>query len=217
MDPFPDGLQGYQISDVDGNYLLEFDVVDTGAKGVTSLSMNYFIADTGYEGDGTNNASGSDRLRIYIKNLTNSTEIDILDTTGNDINDLAIQGFWISSNVDLSGLGGAIVQLVIEARTNSGAEAFFFDNINFEQLIGFDDFNSSQFTIHPNPATEGYLSFDSSTSGVKEIIVYDILGKQVINTILAAEKLDISNLNSGVYIIKVVQGEASETKKLIVK
>ena len=216
-DPFPDGLQGYQISDVDGNYILEFDTVDTGTNNVNSMSMDYYIADTGYEGDGTSNSSGSDRLRIYIKDLTNTAEIDILDTTGMDINDLEIQGFWISSNLDLSGLGGAIVQLVIEARTNSGAEAFFFDNILFDQLTGIDDFNADQFAILPNPSSESYVAILSSISGAKEVQVYDILGKQLINTMITADRLDISKLNSGIYILKIHQGESSTTKKLIVK
>ena len=216
-DPFPDGFQGYQISDVDGNYQLEFDIVDTGTNNISSMSMDYYIADTGYEGDGTINASGSDRLRIYIKDLTNTAEIDILDTTGMDINDLEIQGSWISSNLDLSSLGGAIVQLVIEARTNSGAEAFFFDNILFDQLAGIDDFNTDQFTILPNPSNESYVDILSSISGTKEVEVYDILGKQVINTMLTANRLDISKLNSGIYILKIHQGEAYTTKKLIVR
>ena len=216
-DPYPNGSQGYQISDVDGNYLLEFDIVDTGTNNVTSLSMDYFIADTGYEGDGTINASGSDRLRIYIKDLTNATEIDILDTTGTDINDLGIQGSWISANVDLSSLGGANVQLVVEARTNSGAEAFFFDNILFVQLIGFEDFNKNQFTMHPNPATSGFVNIASSIIGSKEIVVYDVLGKQLINTVLTENRLNISNLNSGIYIVQITQGGASTTKKLVVK
>ncbi len=216
-DPFPDGLQGYQISDVDGNFLLEFDTVDTGVNGVHALTMDYFIADTGFEGDGTVNEPGSDRLRIYVKDLTNSTEIDILDTTGNDINDLAIQGSWISANVDLSGLGGATVQLVIEARTNAGTEAFFFDNIIFQQLTGFDDFNHNLFSLHPNPTTAGYIDIVSANEGTKEVAVYDILGKQVIKTSLATDRLDISELNSGIYVLKIVQGEASATKKLVVK
>lgn len=215
--PYPNGTQGYQMSDIDGNFLLKFDTVDTGANAVMALTMDYFIADSGYEGDGTVNESGSDRLRIYLKNLTNATEIDILDTTGSDINDLGIQGSWISANVDLSGLGGAIVQLVIEARTNAGSEAFFFDNIVFQQLVGFDDLIMDQFAMHPNPATNGHVNIVSSTTGIKEVAVYDILRKQVISTTMATDRLDISNLNTGIYIVKIVQGIASTTKKLVVK
>ncbi|RMA66353.1 T9SS type A sorting domain-containing protein [Ulvibacter antarcticus] len=216
-DPYTDGTQGYQISDADGNYILEFDAIDTGATGVITLTMDYFIADTGYEGDGTVNESGSDRFRIYLKDLTNTTEIDILNTTGSDINDLAIQGFWNNANVDLSTLGGATVQLVVEARINAGVEAIYLDNIVFDQLIGTQDFAQDQFSMFPNPATRGYVNISSTTSGAKNVAVYDVLGKQVISTTLTGDRLDISDLNSGIYIVKISQGNTSMTKKLVVK
>ena len=73
------------------------------------------------------NESGSDRLRIYVKDLTNGTELDILDTTGSDINDLGIEGSWISGSAPV--LPNTTVQLVIEARVNASSEEFFFDNV----------------------------------------------------------------------------------------
>jgi len=215
--PYPDGAQGYIMSDIDGNFILEFDPIDTGVNNITSMTMDYFIADTGYEGDGTQNETGSDRLRIYIKDLTNATEIDILDTTGNDINDLEIQGAWIHADLDLSPLIGSTVQLVIEARTNSAAEAFYFDNIIFSSLVGFENSNKDAFTLYPNPATNGYISIISESKELKHITVYDILGNERLNTSLSEEKLDISQLHSGVYILKIIQGPNYMTKKLIVK
>ncbi|NND64120.1 MAG: hypothetical protein HKN48_13090, partial [Flavobacteriaceae bacterium] len=98
---YTDGLQGYQISDADGNFILEFDTVDLTGTSAPGMSIDYFIAETGYEGDGTVNESSSDRLRIYVKDLTNATEIDILDTTGSDINDLGIEGTWINGLASL--------------------------------------------------------------------------------------------------------------------
>ena len=86
--PFPDGVQGYKISDVDGNFILKFDEFELTGIGA-EIFINYFIADTGFEGDGTENASGSDRVRIYLKNLTDNTEQDILNSTGKNINDLS--------------------------------------------------------------------------------------------------------------------------------
>ena len=50
-----------------------------------------------------------------------------------------------------------------------------------------------------------------------EVAVYDILGKQVINETVANKTLDVSELNAGVYIMKVSQNEASITKKLVVQ
>ncbi|CAM3317158.1 T9SS type A sorting domain-containing protein [Aequorivita lipolytica] len=213
-DPYTDGVQGYKISDVDGNYILTFDAVDLAGVGSPSISLDYFIAETGYEGNGTVNSSGSDRLRIYIMDLTNSTEIDILNTEGSDINDLGIEGSWITGSVNLA--TNTNVQLIIEGRTNAGPEAFFFDNIVFAGTLGSSQQTLDQFAMYPNPATKGYVNITSRVSGAKNVSIFDVLGKQVIKTTLVDDRLDISKLNSGVYILKIEQEKTSTTKKLVV-
>ena len=47
--------------------------------------------------------------------------------------------------------------------------------------------------------------------------VYDILVKQIINAAVVSGRLDVSTLNTGVYIVKLTQGTATTTKKLIVQ
>ncbi len=214
MDPYTDGSQGYEISDVDGNFTLTFDTVAIGTTTAT-LSIDYFLSETGYEGDGTVNTSGSDRLRIYVKDLTNTTEFDILNTTGSDINDLMIEGAWITGTAAL--LPNTSIQLVIEARTNASVEAFFFDNMRVDGILGTNNFQADQFSIFPNPASRGFVNISSKVAGEKKVAVYDVLGKQVINTTLVGDRLDIAALTSGVYIIKISQGNTSTTKKLVVK
>jgi hypothetical protein len=211
--PFPEGQQGYEISDVDGNFILEFDPVIAISP---TISVDYYISETGYEGDGTSNTSGSDRLRIFIKDLGDNTEYDLLNTTGNDINDLGIEGSWNTVSLSIENSPNITVQLIIEARTNSGSEAFFFDNISFEQLLGDRKFESDYFAMYPNPNDKGYVNITSKTDGIKEVIVFDILGQQVINTRLTSERLDISALSGGIYIVEIEQGQVKTTKKLVI-
>ncbi|NND89183.1 MAG: T9SS type A sorting domain-containing protein, partial [Flavobacteriaceae bacterium] len=212
--PYTDGVQGYQISDVDGNYIRTFDAVDLTNTTATTLSIDYFIAETGYEGDGTVNESGSDRIRIYVKDLTNSTEIDILDTTGSDINDLMIEGSWITGTAAL--VPNTTVQLVIEVRTNSGAEAVFFDNMFINgEVLGVATNNALSFSVSPNPATSNVF-INSSVNGEMNVAVYSILGNKVMNTVTNGN-LDISSLKSGVYLVQITQGSATATQKLVVK
>jgi hypothetical protein len=49
------------------------------------------------------------------------------------------------------------------------------------------------------------------------ISVFDILGKQVLKESVNNNVLNISKLNSGVYIIKVSQENATITKKLVIE
>lgn len=81
---------------------------------------------------------------------------------------------------------------------------------------GVNDFNNKQFTISPNPA-QGFLNITSPLAGEKKVVIYDVLGKQVMNATVTAERMNINQLNSGVYIVQITQGTISETKKLVVK
>ena len=114
---YSDGAQGYQLSDVDGNMIVEFDVVDFSGYTSNTVSIDYFLNATGYEGDGTVNESGSDRIRIYVKDLTNTTEIDLLNTEGSDIDDLNIEGAWNTLSVSVP--DNIMAQLVVEVRTTN--------------------------------------------------------------------------------------------------
>ena len=212
--PYTDGIQGYQISDVDGNFILEFDPVLISSP---SISIDYFITETGYEGDGTSNSSGSDRLRIYVKDLNDNVEYDLLNTTGNDINDLSLEGVWNTADLSIEDSPNITIQLIIEARNNSGVETFYFDNIRFQGLLNTIDIAKDQFFIYPNPTTDGFINIVSKAKGVKEIIIYDVLGEQRIHTTLLHERLSLNDLNSGIYFVKIVQGTSSTIQKLIVK
>lgn len=211
--PFPEGINGYEISDTDGNFILAFDPLELTSP---TISIDYFISETGYEGDGTVNTSGSDRLRIYVKNLDDLSEYDLLNTTGNDINDLGIEGIWNTVSVSLENSLNSNVQLIIEARNNSAAEAFFFDNIIFEGVLGASNISKSGFTLYPNPA-RSFITILSQETGTISTKMYSILGEKIIDTVLLENKLDISNLRSGAYILKITQGNYVSTKKLIVR
>lgn len=84
-------------------------------------------------------------------------------------------------------------------------------------ILSADELQIDTFKIYPNPATNGYLYINSKTIGTKNISVFDVLGKQVLKTMLNGERLDVSSLKSGVYILKIEQGKTSSTKKLIIK
>ena len=214
--PFPNGSQGYQVSDVDGNFILEFDPIISYSTG-PHLEIDYFIAETGYEGDGTVNESGSDRLRIYVRHLEENEEYDILDTTGSNINDLGIEGQWINGSVSLPAFVDVPLtfQLVIEARCNSSSEIFYFDNVEFYGYLGLESHNEDIFSIVPNPAKGNHIKILSNLSAEKEITVYDVLGKEITYSIIDTT-LDVSGLKNGIYLVQIKQNDRIETKKLVI-
>ena len=72
-------------------------------------------------------------------------------------------------------------------------------------------------SLYPNPVSNGKVYITSKNDLDKEIIIFDVLGKKALQTTISSKELNISNLSSGVYIIKINEGGATATRKLIVK
>lgn len=92
--------------------------------------------------------------------------------------------------------------------TPGGANNFNLSTNNFERV---------KFSIHPNPTNTGSVNISSTNTEAMNVQVFDILGKQVKNETLYNTTLNVSNLKSGVYIVKITQNNASTTKKLVIR
>ena len=71
--------------------------------------------------------------------------------------------------------------------------------------------------LYPNPVSNGKVYITSKNDLDKEVIIFDVLGKKAFQTTISSKELNISNLSPGVYIIKINEGGATATRKLIVK
>ena len=76
-------------------------------------------------------------------------------------------------------------------------------------------FSLQNVQIYPNPNKNNKL-FISTTSDL-DVVIYSVLGKLVLTNTINSNKnyIDISQLNKGIYILKLINGEQSTTKKLI--
>jgi len=89
--------------------------------------------------------------------------------------------------------------------------------IEWQKSLGVDVFSEVRIKLYPNPTSLGFVNISSKNNETINATVFDILGKQVINSTVINNKLDISNLNAGVYIMRVSQNNATVTKKLVIQ
>lgn len=71
--------------------------------------------------------------------------------------------------------------------------------------------------LYPNPVSSGRVMITSKSGADKDITIFDVLGKLVLQTPLSSKELNIAALSPGVYIIKIRENEATATRKLIVR
>ena len=72
-------------------------------------------------------------------------------------------------------------------------------------------------SLYPNPVSNGKVYISTKEDLEKEITIFDVLGKKVLQTQLSSRELNVSALPPGVYIIKINENLASATRKLIIR
>jgi len=115
---YTSGDQGYQISDPDGVMGVAFAPVDISGAVAPSISLDYFVNDTGFESD--------DLLRVWVE-VDGGTEIDLVNLADQALEDQGALNAWENISLDLTGF--TTVSLNIELDANSGSEAVYFDSV----------------------------------------------------------------------------------------
>ena len=75
------------------------------------------------------------------------------------------------------------------------------------------------FSIYPNPVNNNTFTITSNSNSKKAFAVFNLLGKQVLSSSFTGVKsdVDVSNISSGMYILKVTEDGKTATKKLVIK
>jgi hypothetical protein len=87
---------------------------------------------------------------------------------------------------------------------------------DIDTTLGTEEFGTTSFSMYPNPANGSTVTISSASNNAKSVKVYSIIGKQVINTTIT-NTLDVSGLQSGIYIVQITENGKSATKKLVIR
>jgi len=98
----------------------------------------------------------------------------------------------------------------------------------FRKPVGVEEINNDQsenihnLIVYPNPVTTyATIEFDAIDNTSANISIYDLAGRKVFTRVNGVQKglnkidLDLSNLNSGTYVIQVVIGSSVYSQKII--
>ena len=105
---------------------------------------------------------------------------------------------WDSENINLNNYANKDAIMIKFRNVNQYENNLFLDNVNITSngSLSFDEAQKNMVLVYPNPADK---QIDVNYKGLKQI--YNMLGERVIHTY--DDKIDISNLSKGVYVIKI--------------
>ncbi|SHG75147.1 T9SS type A sorting domain-containing protein [Winogradskyella jejuensis] len=176
--------------------------VGDGTKDVISL-----VSDVGQ----TIFNHGTERFGLVSFEVTSSPtggDIEFVETTDPLITTL-INDFSLS-------LGNVIVMDSQDGSGNIDRYGALVGDTNFNLVLSADDFILSKTSVFPNPIVD---TFNIKTAGISidNAQIYNINGALVktISADVTDNSIDISELNSGIYFLQLVSGNANRTIKLI--
>jgi hypothetical protein len=71
--------------------------------------------------------------------------------------------------------------------------------------------------MYPNPVSNGTLFIETSANAEKSVTVFDVLGKQVLNTTTTNNTINVASLHTGVYIVNITEEGKTASRKLVIK
>jgi len=232
---FENGTEGWTFIDA-GGATTDW-MIDTPANsGESSIGHGYLPSDVAYNdwavspsydtsglADGTATVSYYEYLNWsgdaqahnvyyttdYAGDATTATWVLLTDAIGTDAEDVFVQRtFSIPS--------AASVVIGFQYLNTYGAD-WNIDDMCIDGTLSNNDNEILDMKIYPNPVDGNYVTIQSPVQGVKEIQVYTVTGRLLMNTAINGETLDVSSFNSGFYMLKVTINGQTKVSKLVVR
>lgn len=190
----------------------------------TSLLSSTFYTFTSANMNSTPGATTYDGLtltaRLKIESATIITYTTPAESTLTLVFDPTFSGTIKLNNVNYTAVSGVVIIPNVPAGVNTitkGSVANLF-YIKTEYALGLDqNLNQQKVVLYPNPVTNE-LNITFSNSGVIErVAVYNLLGQLVKSAVGDIRTIDMSDLRSGSYFVKVHTNQGIIDRKIIKK
>lgn len=164
---------------------------------------------------------------VYAADLNNDGDMDILSTSSRVFDGEIV---WFEN---LDGLGTfsekktistevQLAQSVIAADIdNDGDMDVVSASQNDDKIawyenatLGIERPKEQNVRVYPNP-TKGLLFIDLKNNDIEEVLVYDVMGKNVLKLIGNKKEIDISGLQNGMYFLKIIMENGNAIRKII--
>lgn len=197
--------------------------VQNAGTNVTSAPNNVFLYQSILALPPVNNAnSGSHSLKFKARAAYsaggNSIIVGYL-TDSNDVNSfVSLQTFTASSTTAYETFSAELGTQPLSntvAIKHTGANSIVIDDISWAPTLSNGEFDSTAFSFYPNPV-ENLLNL-TYNQDITSVSVFNLLGQQVLTQSVNASqaKIDMSQLTSGTYVVKVAVDNQVKTIKII--
>ncbi|WP_310554675.1 T9SS type A sorting domain-containing protein [Flavobacterium sp.] len=119
----------------------------------------------------------------------------------------------------LIGQQNVIFRIVFHADEAVQAVGVVIDDFVVDGVLSNKDFDLQNIAIYPNPST-GVFNVSTGDKAIDKLEVYDVTGKVIVSikdfsSVNSEKALDLNNVSTGIYFIKVSSNNLSTVKRII--
>ena len=112
--------------------------------------------------------------------------------------------------------GNTSYSAVNSTSTYAAGGALRFDNVKVSSgALSTNQNTKMGLIVYPNPVNNGLLNIQTTNNSVKDVVVYDLLGKQVLST-STSNTVNVSSLESGIYTMKIKEEDNTGIMKIVI-
>jgi Metallo-peptidase family M12B Reprolysin-like/Secretion system C-terminal sorting domain len=175
----------------------------------------------------------------FVGNSAQTITWNVAGTTGNGINTANVNILYSTNN-------GATFPHVLAANTpNDGTQSVVIPNVLSStcrimiepvgniyyalsrniivNTLSNEQFNLNNFQLYPNPNQGNFtISFDSNTNNDISVQLHDLRGRKIYqknfeNTGNFNQNIDLESVQSGIYLVSVIDGNTTQVQKIIIE
>ncbi|HTN45691.1 MAG TPA: T9SS type A sorting domain-containing protein [Flavipsychrobacter sp.] len=191
------------------------------ANATSGANITFALAYAPYD------ASSNDALQINVSSDCGATWTSVYNKSGTTLSTTAntTAAFtpgaadWKTEVVSLSAYAGQPDILVQFLTTSGFGNNIYLDDIAIANGTAVDDQASLKFSLYPNPVKDRINIEVIQSDKPVNVSVYDIVGKVVKQASYGKNEkisLDVSDLQNGNYIVKLVSGSRSKQEKVVI-
>lgn len=207
---FTDATTGLPVTAVSNGQGQEYQMytVTIAQDGNYTMTLRYATGGTGK------------RQQLFLRSITDLSTVHRFDDGENLMptgNSFTFMDFTSATNGTADLVAGTYV---IQSRVVVNGPNYDFIRITTNSVLSNEDIKDSAVVLN-NPVKD-VLTISGLNSNVEQVAIYDLLGKQVLTKEIqdldgAALNLDLSSLNSGLYIVRLQGDNGNNFSRKIIK
>ncbi len=188
---------------------------DEDAVKFSNPGENYAVMNNGLRSiDKQNIPIGGHEIEFYLANYTTtgySLSFDMGNRPANLI--VFLEDNYLNTRVELT--DGMVYDFTIDAAISGSIATDRFKLVFEEVTLGNGSFMVEEIRLYPNPAMDQLQVEVPSTTQLKSVEFYNLMGQHVLSSTEAS--INIKGLKAGIYMVSIVTTQGQITRKVVKK